>query len=716
MRKHTRGALAAALAIAATLAAAPAHAADIAYESNNRIYTANANGTGSQLLLEPFDVYGSTGVYKSPQLNNAGTHLVSSSECSNWAPFCSYVAVTPMNDPSLTHVVAYINEWQFRDARWKPMGDRVVFSVYRPGIPRGFDIDTTRVMYSNGEDGYPAGTPYGGEPDGTPSKGIIEWNGNQRHPEFSGDGSKLVFDSNANSSGTLYSDGQTRVFVANADGSGARELGVGSDPSISPSGSTVVFQKPPKSGSPTQIYSVSASGGTPVRLTSNRVTDREPEWTGDGTKIMFTRCSTTCALYTMTPSGGSQGQLVANAQAGTGRQARLGTDFNVALEKYVPQLRYDSQETFFADSAATMTDNYTSGSPGNTLQRQDGTVLATANPATGPQPLSMGFLNWPTYTTGGQVSQYTDKIDAGNSYESDAQRLHANYTYRDKIYSRVKQDSAGKTWLQYWFFYYYNPYDVFCCGVGVHEGDWEMIQLGLDGTGTPDVVTYAQHKDEDAEQCTWSQVEKWRSTQGDVPVVYVARGSHASYTTAGDHNLAWFAVQDEADGQGTRVRPAATQINDTAPSWVKWQGQWGGSDSSPRGPSEQGNKWTAPDAFHAQARGCERQAGAPKQRDPGASPRDPSAPAVSARVSGRRAEVDYRFERGFDSKPAPHTILVTVHPKGKGLAPSSRTVRVRSRNGRVRVRLPHGSGPYTVRASALTKDGARSKVVRARVR
>jgi hypothetical protein len=717
MKQLMRCAAVVAVAIGTMSATTPAGAADIAFERSGSLYTADANGQNTQLVLSPFDVYGSTGVYKSPQVSNTGTHVVATTECPDMAEGCSMVVVVPLNNPNLTHAVAP-PDGEFRDARWKPMGDRVVFSLNSPSFQtKGFDIDSTPVQYSNGEDGYQLGTPEGGgEIDGTRWSPIISWNGNQRHPHFAGNGAKLVFDSNANAAGTLYSDGQPRVFITNADGSGAREIGAGSDPSISPNGSTIVFHKPPKSGAPTQIYSVSASGGTPVRLTSNKVTDNRPEWTSDGTKIMFTRCSPLCALYTMTPSGASQGQLIGDAQGGSARQARIGTDFNVLLEKYVPQLRYDSQEQYFADSAATMTDNYTSGSTGNTLQRQDGTILATANPTMG-QPLSIDLLNWPNYSTGGQVSQYSDKIDAANTYDSDAQRLHADYHYRDKIYSRVKQDTAGKTWLQYWLFYYYNSYDVVCCGFGVHEGDWEMVQVGLDGSGTPDVVTYAQHHDADAERCTWSQAERWLSRQGEVPVVYVARGSHASYSTAGDHNLAWFTVQDEADGQGQRIRPVAAQIDETAPSWVKWQGQWGGSDSSPRGPSQQGNKWTSPDAFHAQARGCDRQAVSPKRNAPDAAlTPDPAPPAISARLRGRRVEVTYRFARAFGSRPLPRTILVTVHPKSKRLAPSGRTMRIRSRVGAFRVPLPYGSGPYIVRASALTKRGVRSQVVRQRVR
>ena len=40
---------------------------------------------------------------------------------------------------------------------------------------------------------------------------------------------------------------------------------------------------------------------------------------------------------------------------------------------------------------------------------------------------------------------------------------------------------GGRVWLQYWFWLYYNPKNLF--GFGKHEGDWEMIQIGLDPGG-----------------------------------------------------------------------------------------------------------------------------------------------------------------------------------------------------------------------------------------
>ena len=65
----------------------------------------------------------------------------------------------------------------------------------------------------------------------------------------------------------------------------------------------------------------------------------------------------------------------------------------------------------------------------------------------------------------------------------------------------MKED-GGRTWLQYWLWCYYNPKHLL--GWGKHEGDWEVVQIGLDGE-TPDVLTYSQH--ENGEARDWDKAQ-----------------------------------------------------------------------------------------------------------------------------------------------------------------------------------------------------------------
>ena len=106
---------------------------------------------------------------------------------------------------------------------------------------------------------------------------------------------------------------------------------------------------------------------------------------------------------------------------------------------------------------------------------------SAANPADALANLSLGFLGDPSYADG-RAATTSDYLDAANTYyQQDAQRMRAA-GYGDRVYGRVLT-SGGKTWLQYWLFSYYNPQNVL--GFGVHEGDWEFIQVGLDVDQVP---------------------------------------------------------------------------------------------------------------------------------------------------------------------------------------------------------------------------------------
>ena len=65
---------------------------------------------------------------------------------------------------------------------------------------------------------------------------------------------------------------------------------------------------------------------------------------------------------------------------------------------------------------------------------------------------------------------------------------------------------------------------------GLHEGDWELVQLELGPRGRPEVAILSQH--EASERCAWRSLDRSR---GGRPVVYVANGSHAVYSRPGRH-------------------------------------------------------------------------------------------------------------------------------------------------------------------------------------
>jgi hypothetical protein len=283
--------------------------------------------------------------------------------------------------------------------------------------------------------------------------------------------------------------------------------------------------------------------------------------------------------------------------------------------------------------------------------------------------------------------------------------MHARPGYANQIYGRAVTDTSGALWLQYWFFYYYNNKAFLF--VGLHEGDWEMIQLRLGANDEPDVAAYAQHAG--GERCAWSDVEHDTGPDGEVPVVYSARGSHASYFRRGTYPEAPI-VPDYNDAGGPRVRPELTVLSDDAPAWVGWPGRWGstraeigplGADS-PRGPRQHG-AWRDPLAFYNSA-GQARELGLAAGRELPVPP----APTITARRVGDRARVGYRFPPAPPDAPVPARLVVSVDGHGDGRPPATGSWPVSAAPGEIEFPLKLQDRDYTIRASAAAKDGLTS--------
>jgi hypothetical protein len=276
------------------------------------------------------------------------------------------------------------------------------------------------------------------------------------------------------------------------------------------------------------------------------------------------------------------------------------------LWRYTPTLKYEADKPgdpwdgYYADSPATMTNNYRATGPpyrcedgegySNALKRRGNPpatdpvkVLAAADPRAASQPradcarLDLQFLG-KRYDDGRRASPDFDFLDAHNdTYRDDAARMHLNPNLRNRVYGRAIR-SGGRLWLQYWFFYYYNPQSV--AGFGPHEGDWEMIELGFKRNDRPPFrAAYAQHNGH--EVCPWRFVETSGPTS---PKVYVANESHASYFSSGSSGRGPTRPEDDHHGDGETVGPNESDpakqltlqdISNPGPSWLRWPGRWG---------------------------------------------------------------------------------------------------------------------------------------------
>lgn len=365
------------------------------------------------------------------------------------------------------------------------------------------------------------------------------------------------------------------------------------------------------------------------------------------------------------------------------------------LTRYSPRLRYDSQGSFAADSPAIVTDR---GAPRPNVLRADGSSILAEGGA-GQTGLNIDFLRSGNYLTGAPArkSDYLDEV--GRDYIEQARAMHLPQ-YRDRVHGHIAEED-GERWLQYWFFYYYN--DKAFLGVGLHEGDWEMVQLRLTASDEPVEMTFAQHTH--GQRCAWSDVEKDDSH----PIVYVARGSQASYPSPGLHDAP--LVKDRADGLGADVLPAVVVIASDSPGWVAWPGRWGSTKAgtflesdSPRGPAFH-KQWKHPRAFDKDARKVD-----PSGISLAAVP-IPPAPEIEVSRVGDRAVVRYRVERQPD-EPAPTSLTVSVYGHGDGLPPATYTYELADDEGQQDHPLPLAEGiSYEVRASTADMNGVSSSMV-----
>jgi hypothetical protein len=520
-----------------------------------------------------------------------------------------------------------------------------------------------------------------------------------------------------------------------------------------------------QSSGPTDLYTMNLDGSNLVRLTSTPgVKVREPTWSPDGRKIAYFAADDRFELppgccdsayhapvkphmsWKATVRGPKAhaatwfaSQLRRVAPDGTGdvliksfgdvavlaalhyRAPGALNDPTQLLDHYVPQLRYDDAELYYADGAQEATipqDNKVHG------PTPEGDTVMAAHGVPGVDELNLGWLA--VHSTDAVAPDSV--LDEGDNSEDDASAMHADSTLADQVYGRAVQDSSGKWWLQYWMYYYYDDVIAEPTNIGNHEGDWEMLAIGLSATGRPDVAAFSQHSG--GMRCGWNQVGHIITPEGGVALrAYPAAGTHATYPFSGTWGASLtHPIPDLARGNGTDhwVVPHLNDVTNP-PNWLMWPGRWGNSTGgvgiSPKGPPYQDEKWTDIGAWEAGQPECDTNPATPggyalrsstaRRRMPGAWSVPPT-PRIRARNDGNGARVWYRFATlGPEGSQVTTLVARFIDRRGRSTA---RTISVRSRRGSARVKLSGIGAATKVRVWALTERGIPGAVVKEPVR
>ena len=228
----------------------------------------------------------------------------------------------------------------------------------------------------------------------------------------------------------------------------------------------------------------------------------------------------------------------------------LGVTCNAAsgddtlAEKYAPVLYFEKEETCYPVDASYHIDN-------SYLYEIGETEPISNNP-------TASLLS--TYSGDEHQYYYLDN-QKGTVNDDGIINDYKGAGYTQTVYYKVHL-KGGTTVVQYWMFYAFNKGDL-----NQHEGDWEMVQVVIPGSGSK-WVAYSQHHS--GQWATWDQVEK----DGDHIKVYVARGAHANYLRSYSGKL---GIASDIVGDSGKILKSGdyTLVDLDDQDWLDFAGLWG---------------------------------------------------------------------------------------------------------------------------------------------
>ncbi len=152
--------------------------------------------------------------------------------------------------------------------------------------------------------------------DGSNQRRVTSTEGNESRPSLSPDGTRIAYASDR--------DGHNEIYVMNLNGSDPVRVSYlhfnclgDSDPDWSPDGTKILFTGRSSVNGSLDIYVVNPNGTNQTQLTTHVTQDYMPSWLPDGSRIMFVsfRDNGFGEIYTMNPNGSSQTRITNNSIA-----------------------------------------------------------------------------------------------------------------------------------------------------------------------------------------------------------------------------------------------------------------------------------------------------------------------------------------------------------------------------------------------------------------